>query len=100
MTLNSRRVVTARASRGGRSIRCGWSLHAVHNSIGSSDPIFRGLSRRKYPRNSSEHADVYLLDLDINGDPGNIRRLTRVEGQHGPTRLLTSRIATLCSQLL
>lgn len=34
----------------------------------------------------SQIFDVYLLDLDVNGAPGKIRRITHDEGQHGHTQ--------------
>jgi Tol biopolymer transport system component len=32
---------------------------------------------------TSDIFDVYLLDLDVNGAPGKVRRITHDEGQHG-----------------
>jgi Tol biopolymer transport system component len=38
-------------------------------------------SNRDHP--TSDIFDIYLLDLDANGAPGKIRRITHDEGQHG-----------------
>jgi Tol biopolymer transport system component len=42
------------------------------------------VSNRDNP--TSQIFDVYLLDLDANGAPGSIRRITHDEGQHGHTQ--------------
>jgi Tol biopolymer transport system component len=42
------------------------------------------VSNRDNPK--SQIFDVYLLDLDANGAPGRIRRITHDEGQHGHTQ--------------
>lgn len=42
------------------------------------------VSNRDDPK--SQIFDVYLLDLDANGVPGKIRRITHDEGQHGHTQ--------------
>src|SRR5579872_2101278 len=42
------------------------------------------VSNRDNPK--SQIFDVYLLDVDANGAPGKIRRITHSEGQHGHTQ--------------
>jgi Tol biopolymer transport system component len=42
------------------------------------------VSNRDNPK--SQIFDVYLLDLDVNGTPGEIRRIAHDEGQHGHTQ--------------
>ena len=42
------------------------------------------VSNRDNPK--SQIFDVYLLDLNANGAPGKIRRITHDEGQHGHTQ--------------
>jgi dipeptidyl aminopeptidase/acylaminoacyl peptidase len=55
------------------------------------------VSNRDNPK--SDIFDVYLLDLDANGAPGKIRRITHDEGQHGHTMRIGPRKFDLLGEI-